>query len=191
MRLNSRRLPLLAHRCHCFREQHLSEALSLLGGQQGNPECPWASVAAGLCTSGVAAFIAVATPMTQSGHEQHYRTRFPTFISTPPQLTTSFANVGWRSESAILWPHRPHEPPCRKGHDARLIPSFERLSRIGLVGMSSKIQYPKKRNRKARWEELHALQAQKHWRATHSSWWLTRSYAHRGRAGPCRVRKDR
>src|SRR6516165_797599 len=44
---------------------------------------------------------------------------------------------------------------------------------------------------KARWEELHALQAQKHWRATHRSWWLAWSYAYRSGAGRCRVCKDR
>ena len=44
---------------------------------------------------------------------------------------------------------------------------------------------------KTRWEELYALQAQKHWRATHSSWWLARSYADRSGAGDCRVCKNR
>src|SRR6516165_2211707 len=44
---------------------------------------------------------------------------------------------------------------------------------------------------KARWEELHALQAQKHWRAADSSWWLARSYEDRDGGRRCRVRKDR
>ena len=36
---------------------------------------------------------------------------------------------------------------------------------------------------KSRWEELYALQAQKHWRAAHSSWWIARSYADRSGGG--------
>src|SRR6516162_5006974 len=39
--------------------------------------------------------------------------------------------------------------------------------------------------------ELYALQAQKHWRATHSSRWIARSYADRSGAGHCRVCKNR
>src|SRR5262249_5210747 len=46
-------------------------------------------------------------------------------------------------------------------------------------------------SQKPRWEEVYALQAQKHWRATHSSWWLARSYADRSGAGNCRVCKNR
>src|SRR6516165_3758734 len=44
---------------------------------------------------------------------------------------------------------------------------------------------------KSRWEELYALQAQKHWRAAHSSWWIARSYADRSGGGHCRVCKNR
>ena len=43
----------------------------------------------------------------------------------------------------------------------------------------------------ARWEELYALQAEKHRRTTHSSWRLARSYADRGGAGHCGVCKNR
>ena len=42
-----------------------------------------------------------------------------------------------------------------------------------------------------RWEEVCALQAQKHWRATHSSWWLARSYADRSGGGNCGLCKNR
>src|SRR5262249_39733971 len=55
----------------------------------------------------------------------------------------------------------------------------------------SKIQYSRGSIAKTRWEELYALQAQKHWRATHSSGWIARPYADRSRAGHCRVCKNR
>src|SRR6516165_12167625 len=46
-------------------------------------------------------------------------------------------------------------------------------------------------DRKGEMGGSHAIQAQKPWRATHSSWWLARSYADRSGAGHCRVCKNR
>src|SRR5215471_219999 len=41
--------------------------------------------------------------------DQRRKHNCPTFTSTPPPPTTSFANAGWRLENTISWWRRRHE----------------------------------------------------------------------------------